>query len=147
MAGGAKIAKNMLNFAAGLNESLRPVASKAGREALDANSRKAAQQVLNSSACQFGAKVGKKALNNTMTTGIASTIHNLDKGAGKVDFKEAIKAAHSVVDKSAPNGTRISKRKVAGTMATAGVAGRVATGGGLYRDRYGNVNIPGLPFI
>ena len=34
MAGGAKIAKNMLNFAAGLNESLRPVASKAGREAL-----------------------------------------------------------------------------------------------------------------
>ena len=143
MAGGAKIAKNMLNFAAGLNESLRPVASKAGREALDANSRKAAQQVLNSSAGQFGAKVGKKALNNTMTTGIASTIHNLDK----VDFKEAIKAAHSVVDKSAPNGTRISKRKVAGTMATAGIAGRVATGGGLYRDRYGNVNIPGLPFI
>ena len=103
MAGGAKIAKNMLNFAAGLNESLRPVASKAGREALDANSRKAAQQALNSSAGQFGAKVGKKALNNTMTTGIASTIHNLDKGAGKVDFKEAIKAAHSVVDKSAPN--------------------------------------------
>ena len=58
-----------------------------------------------------------------------------------------MKAAHSGVDKSAPNGTRISKRKVAGTMATAGIAGRVATGGGLYRDRYGNINIPGLPFI
>lgn len=144
MAGGAKIAKNMLNFAAGLNESLRPVASKAGREALDANSRKAAQQVLNSSAGQFGAKVGKKAMNNTMTTGIAKTIHNMDGG---MKFKQALRSAHSIADDTVQGGTRISKRKVAGTMATASVAGRVATGGGLYRDRYGNINIPGLPFI
>ena len=144
MAGGAKIAKNMLNFAAGLNESLRPVASKAGREALDANSRKAAQQVLNSSAGQFGAKVGNKAMNNTMTTGIAKTIHNMDGG---MKFKQAIRSAHSIADDTVQGGTRLSKRKVAGTVATAGIAGRVATGGGLYRDRYGNVNVPGVPFI
>ena len=144
MAGGAKIAKNMLNFAVGLNESLRPVASKAGMEALDKSSRKAAQQVLESSAGKMGAKVGNKAMNNTMTTGIAKTIHNMDGG---MKFKQALRSAHSIADDTVQGGTRISKRKVAGTMATASVAGRVATGGGLYRDRYGNINIPGLPFI
>lgn len=46
------------------------------------------------------------------------------------------------------NGTRrLSKTKVAGTAAAVGVAGRVASGGGLYRDRYGNVNVPGVPFL
>lgn len=37
--------------------------------------------------------------------------------------------------------------RVAGAVVTAGVAGRVATGGGLYRDRNGSVNIPGVPLI
>lgn len=144
---GAKIANNMLSFAMGLNSSLRPMANKVSMEALDKNSRKAAQQVLNSTAGKMGSKIGTGALNNKMTTGIASTIYNMDKGAGKVNFKDALIAAHSVVDKSAPNGSRLSKSKVAGTAATIGIAGRVATGGGLYRDRYGNVNVPGLPFI
>ena len=144
MAGGAKIAKNMLNFAAGMNASLRPVANKAGMEALDKSSRKAAQKELESSAGKMGAKVGNKAMNNTMTTGIAKTIYNMDGG---MKFKQAIRSAHSIADDTVQGGTRLSKRKIAGTVATASIAGRVATGGGLYRDRYGNVNVPGVPFI
>ena len=27
------------------------------------------------------------------------------------------------------------------------MAGRVVTGGGIYRDKNGNVNLPGVPFI
>lgn len=53
---------------------------------------------------------------------------------------------NSIIEGHKKNG-QVSFGKVAGTAATIGVAGRIATGGGLYRDRYGNVNIPGLPFI
>lgn len=139
MANGAKIAKNMLNFAAGMNASLRPVANQVGMEALGKNGQKAAKQILESSAGRMGTKVGDAIMKNTMTTGIAKTIHNMD--GGNMKFKQALIQAHT-----GANG-QISKRKVAGTMATVGIAGRVATGGGLYRDRYGNVNVPGVPFI
>lgn len=37
--------------------------------------------------------------------------------------------------------------RVAGAMFGVGVAGRVVTGGGLYRDKNGNTNLPGIPFI
>lgn len=69
--------------------------------------------------------------------GIRDTINATKKGES---FGTAIKAAHS-------NGDSLSKAKIAGTAATVGVAGRIASGGGLYRDRYGNVNLPGVPFI
>ena len=56
----------------------------------------------------------------------------------------SVKAGHM---KTVNGQNVLDMKKVAGTAATIGVAGRVATGGGLYRDRYGNVNVPGLPFI
>ena len=37
--------------------------------------------------------------------------------------------------------------RVAGAAFGASVAGRIATGGGTYRDRYGRINVPGVPFI
>lgn len=37
--------------------------------------------------------------------------------------------------------------RAAGTFMAASAAARVATGGGLYKDRYGNPNIIGVPFI
>lgn len=146
MAKGAKIASNMLDFAAGVNHGLRPTASKAGMKALNKTSQQAAKQVLESTTGKAGQKFATGALNNTMTTGIASTIKNLDASKG-VTFKQAFKSAHSIADSTVEGGTRMSKRKLAGTAASAGIAGRVASGGGLYRDRYGNVNVPGLPFI
>ena len=58
---------------------------------------------------------------------------------------EAIKNGHSTIDSK--GNRKYDAKAIAGTAFTAGVAGRVVTGGGLYRDRYGNVNVPGVPFI
>ena len=43
--------------------------------------------------------------------------------------------------------SQIRMDRVVGAAFGVSVAGRVATGGGLYRDRYGRVNVPGVPFI
>lgn len=65
----------------------------------------------------------------------------------QMDAKEksvikAIQEGHKKAD-----GSSYDMKKIAGTTVGIGVAGRIATGGGLYRDRYGNVNLPGVPFI
>lgn len=56
-------------------------------------------------------------------------------------LKKAVQQGHKKADGS------YDMKKIAGTAVGVGVAGRIATGGGLYRDRYGNVNVPGVPFI
>ena len=61
------------------------------------------------------------------------------------DFKTALSAGFT---KAGEDGIRqIRYDRVAGAAFGASVVGRVATGGGLYRDRYGRVNAPGVPFI
>ena len=61
------------------------------------------------------------------------------------DFKTALNAGFT---KAGENGVRqLRMDRVAGAAFGASVVGRVATGGGLYRDRYGRVNAPGVPFI
>lgn len=61
------------------------------------------------------------------------------------DFKTALNAGFT---KAGENGVRqIRYDRVAGAAFGASVVGRVATGGGLYRDRYGRVNAPGVPFV
>lgn len=66
----------------------------------------------------------------------------LKGGAG---YKDAVKAGLSQGFKNA-DGT-VNAGRVAGAVVTAGVVGRVASGGGLYKDRYGNTNLIGVPFI
>ena len=61
------------------------------------------------------------------------------------DFKTALNAGFT---KAGENGVRqIRYDRVAGAAFGASVVGRVATGGGLYRDRYGRVNASGVPFV
>lgn len=61
------------------------------------------------------------------------------------DFKTALNAGFT---KAGENGVRqIRYDRVAGAAFGASVVGRVVTGGGLYRDRYGRVNAPGVPFV
>lgn len=45
------------------------------------------------------------------------------------------------------NGDKLRMDRVAGTFVGASAAARLATGGGLYKDRNGSTNIIGLPFI
>lgn len=66
----------------------------------------------------------------------------LKSGAG---VKDAVKQGLNAGFKNA-DGT-LNTGRVAGAVVTAGVVGRVATGGGLYKDRYGNTNLIGVPFI
>ena len=45
------------------------------------------------------------------------------------------------------DGDKLRMDRVAGTFVGASAAARLATGGGLYKDRNGGTNIIGLPFI
>lgn len=56
-------------------------------------------------------------------------------------FWDTIKAAHTNDDGSLRWG------RVAGSYMAASTAGRIISGGGLTRDRNGNPNFPGIPFI
>ena len=75
---------------------------------------------------------------------VGGGIRETAKGAKTGGVKGAIQgftSAHTNADGS------INWARAAGTFATVNVAGRVVTGGGLYKDRNGNVNIPGIPFL
>ena len=75
--------------------------------------------------------------------GIRESIKSYKKmGDNEKSIIGAIKDGHKNADK-----TGYDMGKIAGTAFTVGVAGRIASGGGLYKDRYGNTNLPGVPFI
>lgn len=93
-------------------------------------------------------KAGKQTA-NFLGGGIKNTVKNMSEAGGKQSFKTAVKNAHSHMVKDA-NGKMVkelSGKKIAGTAIGVSMAGRVITGGGLYKDKNGNTNIPGLPFI
>ena len=70
--------------------------------------------------------------------GIGDTYKGVKDGG---NFWDALESAHTNDDGSLRWG------RIAGTYAAAAVGSRVISGGGLYKDRYGNSNIPGVPFI
>ena len=70
--------------------------------------------------------------------GIGDTYRSVKDGG---NFWDALQSAHTNEDGSLRWG------RIAGTYAAAAVGSRVISGGGLYKDRYGNSNIPGVPFI
>ena len=70
--------------------------------------------------------------------GIGDTYKSVKDGG---NFWNALESAHTNDDGSLRWG------RIAGTYAAAAVGSRVISGGGLYKDRYGNSNIPGVPFI
>ena len=65
-----------------------------------------------------------------------NNIRNTDMG-----IFESINAAHRNEDGS------LNIRRAAGSFVAASAAARVASGGGAYKDRYGNPNLIGVPFI
>lgn len=80
-------------------------------------------------------------------TGIRGTLRALGHGA---NFDKALKSAytHRVMDDAGKLGERtLNWKAVAGTYVGAAAAGRVLSGGGIYRDAQGNPNLPVVPFI
>lgn len=152
MAGvGRRMAMGMQNFAYGVMREIDGgTLDKAVKKAINSGinsdiAHKSAVNITKSSGYAFGSAVASA----KPMMGMTQTARHVmgTNGAQKLNLGQAIKQGHMIADSTAKGGQRLSKARVAGTAATLGVAGRVATGGGLYRDRYGNVNIPGLPFI
>lgn len=83
----------------------------------------------------FGQKAG-----NFVGGGIRDTYKNIAEKDMK--FGQALKTAHY------KDGTqKLSKTKMAGTFVGVSAAGRIATGGGVMKDKNGNTNLIGIPFI
>lgn len=69
--------------------------------------------------------------------GTRETIKNMKNGDS---FGKALKNAHTKDGK-------IDMKRVAGTYVAASATGRIVSGGGLTKDKNGNNNIIGIPFI
>lgn len=87
-------------------------------------------------------KVGKFVLGEVgeNASGIRGTLQYMSEAGGGKKFMEAAKAAHMT-------GYGLNYKAIAGTYVGAATVGRLATGGGLYKDRNGNNNLIGVPFI
>lgn len=147
MAGlGRALAEGAQDFARGVYKGLdnggtTRLSNRVARTA-NISAKEASERVVKSTNSQLG-KMGTLAINSKPMAGIADSARNyMNTRQSQRSLMGSIKAGHMNAA-----GTGLDMKKVAGTAATVGVAGRVATGGGLYRDRYGNVNVPGLPFI
>ena len=79
-----------------------------------------------------------ESVRDTFIGGISDSYKGIQDGQG---IFEAIGNAHKNDDGS------INWRRAAGTFMTASAAARIASGGGAYKDRYGNPNLIGVPFI
>ena len=89
--------------------------------------------------------VGKAAAKSDIAFRIGDAV-----GGGFRDSYRSLKAGQNVsnaLKAGFTKGGNVRMDRVAGAAIGASVAGRVVTGGGLYRDRYGRVNVPGVPFI
>lgn len=76
-------------------------------------------------------------LGDAIGGGFKDTYTGLKAGAG---LDQSLKAAYM-------NGDKLRMDRVAGSFIGASAGARIATGGGLFKDRNGNTNIIGLPFI
>ena len=88
-------------------------------------------------------KLGKFIMGD-VDTGIRGTLYNLSKAGGEKTFKEAVSDAYHIGEGEA---RKLNTKAILGTYVGASIAGRVLTGGGIYRDNTGNPNISVIPFI
>lgn len=102
-------------------------------------------QTTNSTAYKIG---------NNLGGGIRDTFKSYKKSGNDVAFGEKMKKSldagfkKNIYDEAGKvTGREIDPMKVMGAAVSTGVAARVASGGGLYKDKNGNTNIPGIPFI
>lgn len=79
-----------------------------------------------------------ESVGNFFGGGMRDTYINMTKE--DMSFGKALKQAHSTGDK-------LDMKKVAGTYMGASAVGRIATGGGVLKDKNGNTNLIGIPFI
>lgn len=109
-----------------------------------------AEKMIKESLSTNSAKLGYQLMDTAPLKGIRDSARNYNKAANKgqkVKLTDAIKQGHKKIDANGNISKEYDMGKIAGTAFSVGVAGRIATGGGLYKDKYGNTNLPGIPFI
>ena len=114
-----------------------------GKQAAQMQTRKVEQRLTEAIGAKstLGYQVG-----DFLGSGIRKTYQNSKAG---LPIKQAVKGAYykTVKDESGNLVKQLNARAVAGTAVSASMATRIASGGGLYKDRNGNTNIPGIPFL
>lgn len=86
-----------------------------------------------------------KAINhigNNYLGGVEYVTRGLRKGEWGMDNLKK-----TFTHQTGPNKGKVNVGKIAGSYIGVSAAARVATGGGLYKDRNGNTNVAGVPFI
>jgi hypothetical protein len=121
--GGNTSSTNTANTSTRGNTQQRQTRSKSTRQPIDVKAK-------------LGEKAGQYV--DDFFGGITDTYNNVADGG---DFLDSFKKAHQNTDGS------INMKRAAGTFVAASAAARVASGGGVYKDRYGNPNLIGVPFI
>ena len=106
-------------------------------EEIEAAKRKAAE-AFKEDKLREAAEKDFKNFGNKYFGGIADTYKGTKAGDG---FWNSLEAAHKNKDGS------LRWDRIAGTYAAASLGSRVLSGGGLTKDKYGNTNLPGIPFI
>lgn len=77
-------------------------------------------------------------------TGLPSFAKEMATGSHKVG-EAAKKAGYKYINEAGKEA--YNYKKIAGGYLSASSTARIATGGGLYKDRAGNTNVIGIPFI
>lgn len=87
-------------------------------------------------------KVGQTMESGGMFASIPRAVHNYRHGGEGVagSLKSSLVKAHM-------NGEKVNYGAVAGSYVAASSAYRVASGGGIHKDKHGRSNIIGVPFI
>ena len=142
-----KMSEGIKDFATGV---YRSIDKKAASKIINNNKSKGiapdvAKNLYKQSTKSAGFKAGVAVANSAPLRGITGSAKAMigAKNAGKdISLAKAIKQGHMKAD-----GKSYDMGKIAGTTFSIGVAGRIASGGGLYKDKYGNTNLPGVPFI
>jgi hypothetical protein len=142
----------------GKNAAVRTAANKLGKSVDEVSEAMAKGQKINIGRGQVNlsnkktivSKGAKPTMGNIMGDAAIGGYRDAYRGAqsalkGGAGYKDAVKSGLNAGFKNA-DGT-LNGARVAGSVVTAGVVGRVASGGGLYKDRYGNTNLIGVPFI
>lgn len=85
---------------------------------------------------------------NSAISKITAGVLNNGLGAGELAYKfsKSGDLGKAFAD-TFKDGDKLKYGKIAGSYIGLSAAARVATGGGLYRDRNGNTNIAGVPFV
>lgn len=154
---GEKIIK--ANMTQGQIDKINKIATNASEKGILKNGKR----IFGEEAYKHGEKFAKNKINtaNSLPYNIGVNLgggfrdtYKSFKSLDNMGFKDKMKVSldkgfkQNVYDKKGKVIDRqLDPLKVAGASVSAGVAIRVASGGGLYKDKNGNTNIPGIPFI